>query len=114
MCQYINVSAVKKVIKDKDRQCGSGFLSALDQFVFKSVEDACTVRNGGAKRLDAFIFGVTKESKSVSKNIEKALVQVRCLELKVNTISRKEYLDHLSEIRRLFESELPQQKETNG
>lgn len=51
--KFIVVSNVKKMVKAKGRRCGHDFLAALDNFIARKVEVACSVKNGGKVTLDA-------------------------------------------------------------
>ena len=54
--KFIVVSAVKKLVHDKDRRCAPEFLEALDCAVSALVRKACEAHNGGAKTLDASVL----------------------------------------------------------
>jgi hypothetical protein len=50
---FINRAAIRKLVKTKGRRVGADFLAAIDSFVARKVEIACTVKNGTKVTLDA-------------------------------------------------------------
>ena len=57
---YIRASAVRKLIKNKGKRCGVGFLGALDKFVQEKVERCCSLFNGHHKTLDGTLVNLIK------------------------------------------------------
>lgn len=69
MSDFINESAVKKLIHANDKRCSDEFLTALDAFVKSKVQACCDARNGGAKTLDESVVTNTA-SAAASENLE--------------------------------------------
>jgi hypothetical protein len=111
MSEFINVSAVKKLVKAHDRQCSPCFLNALDAYVSAKIRGACEVHNGGAKRLDGAVLTLSLAApvKTASKplvdnselraDIQKELV---IMELQINVLTKQEFLARLSKIKSLL------------
>ena len=51
--QYIRTAAIKRIAKAHGKRVGKDFLSALDAYLHRKVEDACREHNGGRKTLDS-------------------------------------------------------------
>jgi hypothetical protein len=51
--KYIVASNIKKLAKAKGRRVGQDFLAAIDNYVARKVEIACSVKNGSKITLDA-------------------------------------------------------------
>jgi len=51
--KYVVASNVKKLARGKGRRCGADFLMALDNWIARKVEVACSVKNGSKITLDA-------------------------------------------------------------
>jgi hypothetical protein len=111
MSEFINVSAVKKLVKANDRQCSPGFLVALDAHVSAKIRGACEVHNGGAKRLDGAVLEVApaapaesskKESKDdvdIFSRIREIRTEVIVMELQTNVITEKEFRAAMQKIK---------------
>lgn len=50
---YIRSSGVRKLAKERGKHCGSDFLRALDELVYRKVINAIEKFNGHRKRLTA-------------------------------------------------------------
>lgn len=55
--QYLNQSAVRKLVKENGKRSSAEFLMALDDLVRSRVNAACKVHNGGRATLDASVLG---------------------------------------------------------
>jgi hypothetical protein len=55
--QYLNQSAVRKLVKENGKRCSGEFLLALDDLVRSRVVAATKVHNGGRVTLDASVLG---------------------------------------------------------
>lgn len=98
MCNYLNVSAVKKLIHDKERRCGPEFLVALDKLVMDKVNQTCD-HNDGLKTIKAL---ATEAPAAPTDSVEGAMVAIAeeaaFLELKTNSITKAEYIKSVNRI----------------
>lgn len=105
MCNFINVSAVKKLVHDKERRCSPGFLAALDASVSATVRRACDAANGGAKTLgeELLIAGTCKAAPAEPAGIRAAYEEVVCLDLQINVQTKQEFRKRVATIKSLLE-----------
>lgn len=96
MCNFIVVSAVKKAINSREKQCSPAFLLALDKHVDDAINASCA---GDAKRLDSVTVTETRAVPVVPAEVRTIRNGVATLELQVNTITREDYIKHLKAIR---------------
>lgn len=96
MCNYLNVSAVKKAVNSNQRQCSPAFLLALDKHIDDAIQASCA---GDAKRLEAVTVTETRTVPVVPAEVRLIRDEVSQLELQVNSITQKDYLKCLRTIR---------------
>jgi hypothetical protein len=106
MSEFLNISAVKKLAHDKDRQCSPEFIESLDGLVSAKIRQAC---ESGDKRLsaDSLGGGLGNISNKLTENVRAIRTEVAEAALKVNVIERAEYLKILRTIKSLCEQLLP-------
>lgn len=105
MCDFINVSAVKKLIHDKERRCSPEFLVALDASVSATVRRACDAANGGAKTLgeELLLAGTCKAAPVDPNGIRAAYQEVVCLGLQMNVQTKEEFQKRVERIKSQLE-----------
>lgn len=100
MCDFINVSAVKKLIHDKDRRCAPEFLEALDSAVSALVRKACESHNGGAKTLDAAVLSAGATTKAPEPTgIRAAFDEVCVMGMQMNVQTKEEFQKRIRNIK---------------
>ena len=105
MSDFINVSAVKKLVHGKERRCSPEFLEALDSAVNSLVRKACEAHNGGAKTLDASVIGsgaVTIKAPEPA-GIRAAYDEVVCMGLQMNVQTKQEFQKRVATVKGLLE-----------
>lgn len=101
MCNYLNVSAVKKLIHDKERRCGPEFLVALDKLIVDKVNQTCD-HNDGLKTIKALATdGPPPPTDSVAGTMAAIAEEAAFLELKTNSITKAEYVKSVTRIQSL-------------
>lgn len=105
MCDFINVSAVKKLVHDKDRRCSPEFLKALDASVSATIRKACDAANGGAKTLgeELLTAGTCKAAPPEPEGIREAYNEVICLGLQMNVQTKQEFQKRVARIKSVLE-----------
>lgn len=102
MCNYLNVSAVKKLIHDKERRCGPEFLVALDKMIMDKVNQTCDLSNDGLKTIKALATDApAPPTDSVAGTIAAIAEEAAFLELKTNSITKGEYVKSVNRIQSL-------------
>lgn len=104
-CDFIIVSAVKKLIHSKERRCSPEFLKALDASVSATVRKACDAANGGAKTLgeELLLSGTCKAASAEPAGIRAAYDEVICLDLQINVQTKQEFRKRVAAIKSLLE-----------
>lgn len=97
MCNYLNVSAVKKAVNENKRQCSPAFLLALDKHIDDAIQASCA---GDAKRLEAVTITETRTVPIIPEEVRAIRDEVAQLELQANSITRADYLKCLRAIRK--------------
>jgi len=103
MCDFINVSAVKKFVHSKDRRCSPEFLRALDATLRTAMAKACEARNGGAKTLDEGLLGAGCGKPVDSSGIKAAYDEVVCMGLQMRVMSQEEFQKRIRNIKSTLE-----------
>jgi len=101
MCNYIVVSAVKKLVHDKERRCGPEFLLALDKLVMEKIEQSCASANDGLKTIKALQGDPVVSTNSVPGVLKEIANEAAFLELKTNSITKDEYIKSVNRIQSL-------------
>jgi hypothetical protein len=107
MSEFLNISAVKKLAHDKDRQCSPEFIECLDGLVSAKIRQAC---ESGDKRLGAESLGaggIGNASNKLSEHVRSIRLEVAEATLKVNVGEKAEFLKILRNIRSLCEQITP-------
>lgn len=106
MCEFINVSAVKKLVKANGKRSGDDFITALDARVRAQIEKACSVHNGGAKTLTEAVLNcagapkVAESGNATKAAIKEARNEAVEIQFKINEYGRE---DVLRGVRRIME-----------
>ena len=61
--RFINVQNCKLKAKDNGKQISEGALLALDVLICETIDKACRVHNGGAKRIDETVINYVRGTK---------------------------------------------------
>ena len=57
---YIRASGIRRLVKEDGKRCSSGFLSALDRYVYEKVMHCLKEHNGNRKTLDESLVNLIK------------------------------------------------------
>jgi len=60
---YINISKIKKLAKEKNKQVSKSFLMELNRIVFELVNMTLNTHNGGKKRIDGQLLLLLTKNK---------------------------------------------------
>lgn len=60
--KYVHVTAVRKMVNSKGKKVSRGFLAALDSHIYKLLERATQIHNGGRKILDGALFEIIRRT----------------------------------------------------
>lgn len=60
---YINISKIKKLAKEKNKQVSKSFIMELNRIVFELVEMTLNTHNGGKKRVDGQLLLLLTKNK---------------------------------------------------
>jgi len=99
-CDFIVVSAVKKLVHSKQRRCSPEFLAALDASVSATIRKACDAANGGAKTLGEELLnaGTCKAPVEIA-GLRAAYEELTCLELQINVQTKKEFQTRVARVK---------------
>lgn len=57
MAKLLHVSNIRALVKEHGRQLGRDFIYLLEAHIERKVREACGVKNGGKKTIDASVAG---------------------------------------------------------
>lgn len=101
--QFLNISSVKKLVRSAERQASPDFFTELDAFVSAKVRKCC--EQGGTKRLgqtdiSATVAKVEVQKDDVKKCLDELWLDVCCLRLQLNVLTKEEFIKRLDNVKR--------------